>query len=111
MNVNITRRTIVGFGYNTKPTGNATEIAPTERPDYTGTIKQVLEAIDADRTFASMRQGTYYTTAWFVKLNGKWRRVTADDHNTYELGKLSTKSANMFGEMKYDADVVIVEIE
>ena len=42
-------------------------------PHHTGTAKMVLDAIAADRTYASFRSGgTYHTTQWFVKLNGRW---------------------------------------
>ena len=55
-----------GFGYTCTPTGNGTEIETPSKPDYTGTLKQVQEAVDADRLLASFRSGgTFYNTAWF----------------------------------------------
>jgi hypothetical protein len=110
----ITRRTTVGFGYTSAvendENGNL-RVCETTRPYHTGTILQVNKHIESDRTLASFRGGTYYSTAWFVKLNGKWRRIVNSDHNIYQLGNLSEKYQNSFGEMKYGTDAITVEIE
>lgn len=57
-----------GFGWSSVPTGHGTEIMVRERPDYTGTYRQVLDAIEEDRAFASTKAGgAYYSTAWFYR--------------------------------------------
>ena len=55
-----------GFGYETQPERNSTRILPPSRPDYTGTLAQVREAIDNDRTLASFKSGgTFVNMKWF----------------------------------------------
>ena len=59
-----------GFGWNASPSeypdGRGYYYEPPAKPDYTGTIRQVYEAIENDRTFASIRSGnTFHSTAWF----------------------------------------------
>lgn len=124
MNATITRRTKIGFGYNAGCSQHWNEsmtqswLAPdeTERPTHTGTIKQVLDDIESDRTFGSYKSGgTYYTTAWFVKLDGKWRRIVGEfsEHEmnklTYELDRNDYRRER-YGQT-YEADAVTVEIE
>lgn len=63
---NPTRSRKWGFGYETRPYRNSTSIMPPTKPDHTGTLRQVREAIENDRTFASFRSGgTFYSTRWF----------------------------------------------
>lgn len=78
--VKITRRSTVGFGYETSAvqTEHGLRVVETENPYHTGTPKQVLEDIKKDKTYKSLQQGTYYTSAWFVKVNKKWRRLVWD---------------------------------
>lgn len=113
--ITITRRSIVGFGYTSAAEnderGNL-QVCKTVAPDHTGTIAKVQKAIESDRTLRSFQSGTYYSTAWFVKIGKTYRRIITDsDHLNYELSKLSEKSENMFGEMKYMADAITVEVE
>jgi hypothetical protein len=114
MNATITRKSKIGFGYTSAVEnddfGNL-RVCSTTRPDHVGTILQVNKSIQSDRTLASFQGGTYYSTAWFVKLNGKWNRIVNSDDTDYELDKLSEKQPNMYGEMVYCADAVTVEIE
>lgn len=75
--VQITRRSTVGFGYETsaKQTEHGLRVIETTKPYHTGTPRQVIEDIKNDRTYKSLQQGTYYSTAWFVKVDKKWRRL------------------------------------
>lgn len=110
----ITRRSKVGFGYTANAEnderGNLV-VSAVRKPDYTGTILTVEKEISQDRTLASFKSGTYHRTAWFVKVYGTWRQIKNDDHNMYELGKLTDIYTNMHGEKGYYADAVTVEIE
>jgi len=117
--ITITRRSKVGFGYNAgasqvwneSQTQSFLQVDKATRPDHTGTILQVNKAISEDRTLASYRGGTYYTTAWFVKVRLRWRRIVNDDHNMYELGKLTEEQKWYNGQPGYTVDAVTVEIE
>ena len=110
----VTRRSKVGWGYNTAcsqkwnkdQTSSYLAVDTTSYPDHTGTIKQVLAAIEDDRGFQSIRSGgTYYTEAWFVKHGGKWHKVKNTDENLFELENLFTFFE---GEFVADwADVVV----
>jgi hypothetical protein len=63
-----------GFGWSSIPTAHGTEIETPKRPDYTGTVRQVQEAIREDRALAATVSGGAYTSqVWFYK--GK--RITA----------------------------------
>jgi hypothetical protein len=77
--VTINRRSIVGFGYTTSLENDERGklvVSSTTKPDFAGTIKQVAAAINGDRTLKSISSGgTYYSTAWFVKLAGKFHRL------------------------------------
>lgn len=80
MKVTITRRSKVGFGYETQPTGNDPwSILPTTSPNHTGTVKTVLRKIEQDKYFESLQSGTYHTTAWFVRIGGYWRKLSEDN--------------------------------
>lgn len=93
--VTITRRTVLGFGYtsaceevwNKDMTRSSLQVCDIEAPVHIGTLKTVGEKIENDRTLASYRGGTSYRTAWFVKVNGQWRKVTDEwfSHKTEEL--------------------------
>ena len=82
--IRVTKRSKVGWEYNTSsrtivlPSGYTNwTIDKPEKPYYTGTIRQVINARDNDRTFALVKSGgTYYSTAWFVKYKGKWHRIS-----------------------------------
>jgi len=77
-NIAITRQNRnVGWGF-TCWTPEHPEL-PT-KPDYTGTVKTILSAIEGDRTFASFKSGgTYYTSTWFVKINGRWTPIKFEE--------------------------------
>jgi hypothetical protein len=64
---NPTRSRRWGFGYSTHPTGESPYgIERPSRPYHVGTIKQVREAIAADRTLRSLRSGgTFMCRSWF----------------------------------------------
>jgi hypothetical protein len=65
---NPTRSRKWGFGWSTNvlDTERGWSIPKPTQPDYTGTLKQVQAAIEADRTFASIKSGgTFYSTRWF----------------------------------------------
>lgn len=113
--ITITRRSKIGFGYTANvendERGNLV-VCDVKRPDYTGTILSVQKMIASDRTLDSFRSGgTYYRTAWFVKIDGVWKRLVESDHNNYELSGLTEMRDNMFGESGYYQDAVTVEVE
>lgn len=54
-----------GWGYSVTPTGNGTEIETPIEPNYTGTIKQVVQQMQEDRTLQSYDGGTFMTRRWF----------------------------------------------
>lgn len=65
---NRTRR--LGWGYNCSPSQGERGyyFEPPEKPDFTGTIRQIRDAADADRTYQSIQSGgTFYSYAWFYK--------------------------------------------
>lgn len=100
MFVTITRRSKVGFGYNTSVeevwnknmTQSWLQVRETTKPDITGTILTVCKEIQADNNFQSLRQGTYHTIAWFVKDNEVWRKIKNTDENNYKLDELTMKN-------------------
>jgi len=74
--IRITRRSKLGFGYSTTPdnTKGYPAIQPVESPQYTGTIKQVLNEIDNDANYQSLKS-VFMTTAWYLRLNGAWVEI------------------------------------
>ncbi len=107
----ITRKTIVGFGYtsaceqvwNKSQTESYLRVRETTEPIHTGTVKSIAEKIERDRTLQSYRSGgTYYTTAWFVKVDGKFRKVIDE--------LFSLKCDELYWD-EYAKESVIVEIE
>ena len=113
MKVTITRRSKLGFGYNTQPKNNDgyPEIESTNMPDYVGTIKQVVNMIDIDKTFQSVKSGgTWYTTAWFVKISGHWYKL--DFSNTWKVpGQLLDKYPDGNGKWVYIDDSLDFDAE
>lgn len=77
MNVTITRRTKLGYDYNCDASHYDTIGIPyPDKPYHVGTYNKVMDAIIHDRTRASIVSGgTYFSEAWFVKINGKWHRI------------------------------------
>lgn len=82
--ITITRKNRnLGFGYTSgciqTPTG--LKVADVEQPDYTGTVGQIMKAIADDRTLRSFESGgTYYNTAWFIKVDGQWRKIINEQY-------------------------------
>lgn len=79
--ITVTRRTIVGFGYTSafeRDENGNTRVCATTAPYHTGTVNQVIKAMSEDRELQSYQSGTYYTSAWFVKQNGRWFKVLKD---------------------------------
>lgn len=122
MNTTITRRSKVGFGYNTSAsqvwnksqTQSFLQVDETTRPYHTGTILSVQQAIQNDRTFQGLRSGTYYTSAWFVKINGQWRRIKDTNENTFELFALTSETdpnERTFLGRRYWKNEITVEVE
>ena len=87
-----------GFGWSSIPTGRGTEIEIPQRPDYTGTYNQVVDAVANDRAFASAKSGgAYYCAAWFY--NGQ--RITHTEFGGWHEGFM----ANWFA--PEDRDITI----
>jgi len=62
-----------GWGYSFTPTGeDAYSIKTPAAPDHTGTLSQIADAIQHDRTWQA-KGGAFYNTAWFHD----GRRITA----------------------------------
>jgi hypothetical protein len=113
--ITITRRSIVGFGYTSAcendERGNL-RVCETTSPNYTGTIKQVAEEIEQSRTLRSYDSGgTYYSTGWFVKVSGKWRKINASQSRTSQYLPLDLLGeAHPEDDRKYYLDAVTVEL-
>lgn len=82
----LTRRSQIGYGYtatceqvwNKSYTNSWLAPMSTDKPDYYGTIKQVLEKKSNDATLRSFESGgTCYSEGWFVKVRGKWHKITS----------------------------------
>lgn len=72
--IKITRRSLVGCGWKVWTPDNP---KPPVKPGYTGTPRQVLDFINADRTLQSIVNGhTWHSTQWFVKTNRHWAPVS-----------------------------------
>jgi len=105
MTIQITRKTKLGFGYTSacEQTESGLRVCEVEKPDYIGTIKQLQEAIENDKTLASWRGSTYYNTAWFVKINGEWTKIKWEYPTIFDL-------IEKMPEGRYWVDVVDVEV-
>lgn len=114
--VQVTRKSIVGFGYTSAvendERGNL-RVCATERPDHVGTISQVMQSISSDRTLRSFDSGgTYYSSAWFVKVAGEWHKInTSESRSSAYLPQDLLKAAHPEDGRKYHLDSVLVEIE
>ncbi len=102
----VTRRSKVGYGYTSAcerdERGN-TVVCDTTKPYHVGTPRQVIAACDADRELQSYQSGgTYYSSAWFVRINGKWHRVVRDRAESV---------FDLFWPPKYVANAVELEVE
>lgn len=83
----ITRSTKLGFGYTSacEQTENGLQVCEVDRPDYSGTIKTVSQKMENDRTLQSFHGGTYYNTAWFVKVNDAWKEISWTYPSIFDL--------------------------
>lgn len=84
MKTKINRRSKnIGFGYTAGVVqGEHGLFVP--KPDYqyhTGTVKTILRDLQKDANYQSLQDGTIYTTAWFIKIDGIWYRVKKDQAN------------------------------
>jgi hypothetical protein len=71
-----------GWGYSFTPTGrDPYSIEFPTSPDHTGTLDQIDDARDKDRTWQAHSQGAFYNTAYFYK----GRRIT----HTWRFGLLN----------------------
>jgi len=49
---------------------------PPTKPEIVGTYNKIMREIDTDANYRSLVSGgTYLSTAWFVRVNGAWRRI------------------------------------
>lgn len=77
--VTISRHSKLGWNYETQPTGNGIEIEEPTKPYHCGTYLTIMDAIMHDQYFKSIRSGgAYYTSCWFVKVNGMWRKISGN---------------------------------
>lgn len=84
MKTKITRQSRnIGFGYTAGAVqGEKGLYVPL--PDYqyhTGTVKSILRDLEKDANFQSLKNGTEYSTSWFVKVDGIWYRVVKEQEN------------------------------
>lgn len=93
--ITITRRSKFGFGWTTtvsqvwnrSMTDSSLVVDETTSPCYTGSIRQVRSQIENSRDFKSLG-GTCFSSAWFVKVNGGWKRICNGIENDYEMERL-----------------------
>lgn len=87
--ISITNRSKIGFGYTTacEQTEQGLRVCDVSRPDFTGTIKQVIEKINSNNDWQSVVSGnTYYATGWFVKNKGRWIKISVkSEYTPYDL--------------------------
>jgi hypothetical protein len=112
MDIKITRKSRnLGAGYTTT---TYDDNSPCVQPIYTGTPKQVLEALDDDMTLRSFqRGGTFHRIDWFAKIDGEWRRVVWDDfgrpRDLYELAPFY-RSGSGSDKMVYATDSITAHL-
>lgn len=73
----VTRKTIVGFGYTSACENDESgwlRNCATTAPCHTGTLKSINQKIRDDLTLRSFTN-TYYSSAWFIRVAGQWRKV------------------------------------
>ena len=79
MNVIITKKTKLGFGYNGKLLLKDGYIRPPKSPSITGTIKKLRKKIKNDADYQKfIKKNPYHVTSWFVCVNGKWRFIDCE---------------------------------
>ncbi len=68
-----------GFGWSTQPTGQGTDIEMPLKPDYEGTVRQILAARDSDPAYQAYGRpsaSNYKSTCWFygaLPIQSIWR--------------------------------------
>ena len=67
----INRRHKLGVGWRYAPD-------TPEVPDYIGTIKQVADMLDCDRTYHN-HGDAWINVQWFMRLNGRWVKIKLAD--------------------------------
>ena len=114
--IKITRRSKVGYGYNTSCSQHWNEdytrswlaIDPCDAIIHTGTIRQVLEDIRTDVTLdCILSGGAEYTHAWYIRSGGAWHEIAEGD----EIKLINLIMRNPYTQSGYICDYVMVEIE
>lgn len=62
---NANRSRKFGYGISTTPSGHGTEIEPPTTPDYTGTLKQIEDQVEADHLYLNSIQNVHKSRRWF----------------------------------------------
>lgn len=79
----------IGFGWTTATSQTPTclDVQEVDAPDYTGTVKTVLDQINSDANYQSLG-GTCHRDQWFAKISGEWRKINFLDspHDLYNTG-------------------------
>lgn len=113
MKATITRRTIVGYGVNTSPSQaeNGYYFEKPTSPMHEGTVNTISEKIDRDPFIRSLTN-TFYSRAWFVKVSGRWMRITnSSDELVWKFSQLTDKYENNHGDQVYMEDAIEVDVE
>ena len=87
MKITATRRTIFGWDFTTSVENNENGmlvVQDVKKPYYIGTVKQVSESIEKDRTFNSLG-GTYFNSAWFVKTKKGFKKIVFEQWNSPDV--------------------------
>lgn len=78
---------------------------------HEGTVNTISEKISRDPFIRSLTN-TYYSSAWFVKIDGRWMRITTDrDELSWSLRQLTEKRENNYGVQVYMEDSITVDVE
>lgn len=102
MKTSITRKSIVGFGWRYwTPEDPSLPAAPS----VTGTIKTCRQKISEDRTLQSEGE-MILSTAWFILLDGQWRRVSNRDLFDWAASDLYYQQDG-----RYITDEAVIEVE
>jgi hypothetical protein len=114
-----TRRTVFGFGYTVSceqtEHGLVVRDVTVNNICHIGTIRQVSDAIDNDMDLASFRSGgTYYNSSWFVKVAGKWMKISGEYERSLQndpMRLLEKRPGRYPGEgEQYDAKSIELEV-
>jgi hypothetical protein len=93
----LNRSQIFGWNYSTGVTNTERGwwIDPPTKPYHTGTLNSISRKRQDDRTYQSIKSGnTYYGDAYFIRINGEWRRITTprmveilNDASNFDAGR------------------------